>query len=114
MSNPEVELAETMRVLNKGSQTLRLRWDSRTYDIAPGKDSYMPFDCVKLYFGDPRCTALMQSVTDTRGLVSFVGDRATEVRRLRLLYNAPFGELLDDDASGSIFQDKFQPQTPGQ
>lgn len=51
----------------------------------------------------------MQTLKDTIGIVEFLSDRATEVRRLRLLYAAPFGEYLPDAAdAGSIFARKPQ------
>lgn len=109
-SNPTVELGETLKVVNVGPVDLNLRWNSRQYYAAAnGGETYMPFDGVKLYFGDPRASAVMQTLKDTIGIVEFLSDRATEVRRLRLLYAAPFGEYLPDAAdAGSIFARKPQ------
>lgn len=105
MGNPVVELSETLKVINRGSRGLRLSWNSRKYDINPmGGVCYMPFECVKLYFGDPRCTNNMRTIKDSIGIVSFLPDRATEVRRLRLLYAAPFGEYMSNVDLGGIFQ----------
>src|SRR5215471_2070087 len=97
------ELGETLRVLNVGSSTLRFAWNSRQYVLGPSSSEYMPFDAVKLYCGDPRATNIVRTSRDSIGIVSFLPDRATEVRRLRLLYSAPFGEYMQATDVGSIF-----------
>ena len=109
-NNPNVELSETLKVVNWSvtrdgrPQGLRLAWNSRKYDLAPnGGECYIPFDCVKLYFGDPRTTEQMRTLRDSIGIVSFLPDRPTEVRRLRLLYAAPFGEYLNNEDLGGIY-----------
>src|SRR5215471_20262811 len=97
------ELGETLRVLNVGSSTLRFAWNSRQYVLGPSSSEYMPFDAVKLYCGDPRATNIVRTSRDAIGIVSFLPDRATEVRRLRLLYAAPFGEYMRASDVGGIF-----------
>jgi hypothetical protein len=63
----------------------------------------MPFDAIKVYTGDPRATNNIRTSRDSLGIVSFLPDRATEVRRLRLLYSAPFGEYMRASDVGGIF-----------
>jgi hypothetical protein len=97
------ELGETLKVVNVGAQTLRFAWNSRQYVIPPGGADFMPFDAVKVYVGDPRATNNVRTSRDSLGIVSFLPDRATEVRRLRLLYAAPFGEYMRASDVGGIF-----------
>jgi hypothetical protein len=113
---PIPELGETLKVINRGRSTLRFMWNSRVYVIPPaGGEQYMPFDAVKLYCGDPRCTSAVRTIRDSIGIVSFLPDRATEVRRLRLLYMAPFGEYMSAEDVGGIFDDRADKvETPGQ
>jgi len=98
------ELGETLRVLNVSTDaTYRFAWNSRQYLIPPGGSDFMPFDAVKVYTGDPRATNNVRTSRDAIGIVSFLPDRATEVRRLRLLYSAPFGEYMRASDVGGIF-----------
>lgn len=91
---PQVNLGDIVKVINHGPRPLKLMWDSRKYVIAPDAEEFVPFECAKLYFGDPRALENVQSVRDDRGVVGFVSDRATEVRRLRLLWDHSFGEYI--------------------
>lgn len=101
---PMPELGETLRVVNVSpSDTYRFAWNSRQYVIPPSGQEYMPFDAVKVYTGDPRATNVVRTSRDSIGIVSFLPDRATEVRRLRLLYAAPFGEYMRASDVGGIF-----------
>lgn len=101
---PMPELGETLRVVSmEETVTLRFDWNSRPYVIPPGGEAYMPFDAVKLYTGDPRSAGRIATTRDSIGIVSFLADRATEVRRLRLLYAAPFGEYMSGQDLGGIF-----------
>jgi hypothetical protein len=98
------ELGETLRVVNiSPSDTYRFGWNSRQYIIPPGGADFMPFDAVKVYTGDPRATNNVRTSRDAIGIVSFLPDRQTEVRRLRLLYSAPFGEYMSSQDVGGIF-----------
>jgi hypothetical protein len=100
---PTPELGETLKVVNVGNQTLRFAWNSRQYVIPPGASDFMPFDAIKVYVGDPRATNNVRTSRDSIGIISFLPDRATEVRRLRLLYSAPFGEYMRASDVGGIF-----------
>jgi hypothetical protein len=108
------ELGETLRVVNVSEQdTYRFAWNSRQYTVGPGMSEFMPFDAVKVYAGDPRATNNVRTSRDTLGIVSFLPDRATEVRRLRLLYSAPFGEYMRASDVGGIFVHTADPSDAG-
>ena len=86
------ELGDIIRVVFKGwhgssrEDALSIMWDSKPYLLQPGQDSFIPFEAAALWFGDPRSSEKVKSNRDNRGLVGFIPDRATEVRRLRTKY----------------------------
>lgn len=62
-------------------------WDSRVYSATPGKEAFVPFEAVAVAMGDPRSGEAVASIRDEAGNVLFVIDRATELRRLVVLYD---------------------------
>lgn len=93
-----LDIGDYVQVTNKGSKPLVLMYDSRTHVIEPGATRPIPFECSNVYFGDPRATSMMAAKRDNVGRVQFIPDRATEVRRLRTLYDNQSGaetEVLD-------------------
>lgn len=86
-----------MSITRDGEKPLTLMWDSRPYVCPVGKETFVPFEAMMVAFGDPRSGENMSSVRDPAGNVMFVSDRATEVRRLRTLYDnqvGPEGEIM--------------------
>src|ERR1700679_2723626 len=89
------------------SHPLLLTWNNRPYTILPGQDGFLPFDCVKTYFGDPRSVENVIRIKDEQGNDMIVADRAAEVRRLQQYYqssefatnNAKFREYIPGDRS---------------
>jgi hypothetical protein len=78
-------------VTRDNEKPLTLMWDSRPYVCPVGKETFVPFEAMMVAFGDPRSTENMRSIRDVAGNVMFVSDRATEVRRLRTLYDNQIG-----------------------
>lgn len=78
-------------------------WDSRPYRAEVGKETFVPFEAVAVALGDPRSSGSVASIRDEAGNVSFVVDRETELRRLKVLYD---NELDDDDLP--YFAPKFK------
>lgn len=81
-----------LMAVNEGDAPVTLMYDSRTYRLEPGRGIPMPFAAVALWFGDPRANESVQALRDQRGLVAFVPDRETEVRRLRAKYDNQLGD----------------------
>lgn len=75
------------------------QWDSRAYPAAVGKETFVPFEAVAVAMGDPRSAETVASVRDEGGNVSFVVDRATELRRLIVLYD----NEMDDNNEGPMY-----------
>jgi hypothetical protein len=88
---------QLVEVIFDDETPLTLMWDSRPYVIAVGEEAHVPFEAMSLALGDPRSAENMASYRDERGNTGFVLDRATEVRRLRTLYDnqmGPEGEVM--------------------
>lgn len=81
-----------VRVVNKGEKPYTIMYDSISYVLQPGKDTWVPFPAVALWFGDPRSAGTLASIVDERGVRTYVPDRETEVRRLRVKYGNAFGD----------------------
>jgi len=106
---PEVKVGDILRVTNMGKKLFRAQWDLVDYVIPAGASDYMPFEAVKLFFGDPRSTDVVRSMRDARGLISFLPDRAGEVRRLRLLYSHGFGDYTGKEGSDVVWEQEKIP-----
>jgi hypothetical protein len=85
-------LGNVLEVVRDDKKPLVLAWDARQYPCEVGKEAFVPFEAMSLAFGDPRSAANVASIRDVAGNVMFVSDRATEVRRLRSLYDNQFGD----------------------
>lgn len=85
-------LGNVLEVVRDEEKPLVLAWDARQYPCEVGKEAFVPFEAMSLAFGDPRSGAVVSTPRDPAGNVMFVADRATEVRRLRSLYDNQFGD----------------------
>jgi len=85
-------------------------WDLAEYVIPPGQTEFMPFEAMKLFFGDPRAVDQVRSSRDSKGLVAFLPDRAGEVRRLRLLYDHGFGDYTGKEGPEVVWEPHKIPQ----
>src|SRR5215831_4025841 len=85
-------------------------WDLAEYVIPPGGTEFMPFEAMKLFFGDPRAVDQVRSSRDSKGLVAFLPDRAGEVRRLRLLYDHGFGDYTGKEGPDVVWEADKIPQ----
>ena len=74
---------------------LTLKWDSRPYVVSVGDTAFAPFEAVSVAVGDPRSSDETRTVRDESGNVGWIVDRATEVRRLRTLYDNQTGDLSE-------------------
>jgi hypothetical protein len=99
-----LKMGDILRVTNVGDRIFRGAWDLVDYVIPPGGSDYLPFEAVKLFFGDPRSGKDVRSDRDQRGTVGFVSDRSAEVRRLRLLYDHGFGDYTGHEGVEKVWQ----------
>jgi hypothetical protein len=102
-TQPQVKVGDILRVENVGTKIFRGMWDQIDYVIPPFGEDFLPFEAVKLFFGDPRSTDKVRSVHDVRGIVGFLPDRASEVRRLRLLYDHGFGDYTGKEGAEVVW-----------
>lgn len=99
-----MESGDIVRALNKSQQAITLRHGSRDYVMHPFKETAIPFDCMVLYFGDPRATKVIRSVKDSFGIVTWIPDRESEVRRLRVKWGVVKGDARQVFTSDSETQ----------
>jgi|SRR6516164_2741738 hypothetical protein len=69
---------------------ITIGWNNHFVTIPPGESRTATWDAVINFFGDPRAVDDMFSAKDDAGVVSWVPDRATEVRRLRSKWGNSF------------------------
>lgn len=85
---------------NLREQPLRLAWDGRMYHIPYMGDAYIPFDCMKMYFGDPRSGQIVNRIRDKHNQDQVIPDRLAEVQRLRYYWqetDVRFREFIPGD-----------------
>jgi len=109
-TQPQVKVGDILKVENVGTRIFRGMWDMVDYVIAPFQSDFMPFEAVKLFFGDPRATDKVRSVHDVRGIVGFLPDRPSEVRRLRLMYAHGFGDYTGKEGPDVVWEADKIPQ----
>ena len=90
-----MESGEIVRAINKGNMPLTMTYASRDYVLHPDREAAVPFDTMVLYFGDPRAMAQIRSIKDSFGIVTWIPDRDTEVRRLRVKWGIQGGDSRD-------------------
>lgn len=103
-SQTAVGVGSIVKVQNIGDRIFRGWWDLAEYVIPPNGTEFMPFEAMKLFFGDPRAIDKVRSQRDNKGLVAFLPDRAGEVRRLRLMYDHGFGEYTGKEGPDVVWE----------
>ena len=66
-------------------------WDSRPFVCEPDQPTFVSFEAVTNALGDPRSGPIVQNLKDSAGNNQFIADRASEIRRLRAVYDNQFG-----------------------
>lgn len=89
LGNPDNILADGSHGRYYGDITLT--WNSRDYRCPVGQEVIVPFEAVKVALGDPRAVESIASQRDAFGIVSWIPDRASEIRRLRAVYDNQTG-----------------------
>ena len=89
----------------KTNEPLRLSWNNRPVSIVAGSEAHVPFEMVKLYFGDPRAIDSQPlRIKDEYGNDMIVPDRTAEIIRLKQFWQ---------DSSFRTNQAKFREYIPG-
>lgn len=83
---------DIVRVTNRSDVPMAKAFNGKSYVLHPDKETAVPFDAICLWFGDPRSDDLIRNRMNDRGIVTYIPDRASEVRRLRLYWGLPFGD----------------------
>jgi hypothetical protein len=85
------EPGDVVVAINNESLPFTITYNKRDYPLRPGQTTFVPFEAACLALGDPRAQENIRSYKGIDGLVAFIPDRATEVRRLRAKYGAVYG-----------------------
>jgi hypothetical protein len=73
---------DLFQMTNLEDHPLRFTVASKTYAVGPGQTVYVPFDLVRLYFGDPRSGVMERTYKDEQGNRMHIPSRANELKRL--------------------------------
>ena len=79
---------DTCKVINWETYPITIGWGNVEYVLRPEEETFVPAEAVINYFGDSRASSAMQSLEMANGQRAWVLDRATEVRRLRIKWQA--------------------------
>lgn len=81
-----IDTGDTFRITNVGDRTYTFVWNKRTWRLQPTQSEFVPFDVIRLYFGDPRSIiGTSKSYQDSRGKGE-IAKREDEIERLAVLY----------------------------
>lgn len=92
-SPAEINLGDTVLVENLSNNQFSIEYDSRSYALPPNKPTYVPFEAVALWFGDPRSTSTMTQITGDNP--QMIPSRDDEVRRLSVKWGHQTGNVHD-------------------
>lgn len=103
----DVTLGEQLKVVNLSPNPVLYAsqiptWNNRQYPIPGNGTAFLPFDLVKMLFGDPRSGEVVQRTADKYGVDSVIPDRLAEVRRLQQVWQnstVKFREYIPGDRS---------------
>ncbi len=85
-----------LKVINDDNRTWDFRWGRKHYVLAPGEESFVPFEALVNALGDPRSVDNASvKYSDGQGNMGMVMDRHAEISRLYALY-AIEGENMDE------------------
>ena len=95
-----IEPDQQFRLTNNGDESRTFKWDHRKYVVEAHSHRIVPFDVIRLYFGDPRSVrGIEQRYEDTVGNPpnpnARVAKREKEVERLAVLYGLYAGKEQD-------------------
>lgn len=109
MDTQQVTITEQVRVVNNGEHHVTWNWNNRTHVIpAHGEKIGVPFECIKVYCGDPRAGAAVQRIRDQYDQDQVIPDRQAEVRRLYQFYQESSVSAIGPDGrrgSGFTFRE---------
>lgn len=103
-TQPQVKVGDIVHIFNEGTTIFRGMWDMVDVVVPPSGEDYISFEMAKLFFGDPRSNEAVRSAHDIRGVVGFIPDRPSEVRRLRLMYDHGFGDYTGKEGPETVWE----------
>jgi hypothetical protein len=80
---------DLFQLTNLEDYPLRFMVANKNYAVGAGQTVYVPFDLIKLYFGDPRSGLMERSYKDEQGNRVHIPSREREVSRLTIMHGVP-------------------------
>lgn len=84
---------DTFMLTNEGDKTITFHMPRRKFILQPGQVAFVPFDLVRIYFGDPRSIPGSRRMFEDSSGKGTVTAREKEVDRLKTLYGV-YGENI--------------------
>jgi hypothetical protein len=93
---PTIDTGDQFRLRNDHpDQPLVVKLGKRTYSIKPGQTAIVPFELIRVYWGDPRCRpGVYTKFSDSAGR-GYVNQRELEIARLGNLYGSFAGDVAE-------------------
>lgn len=82
MTATTIQPDDLFQLTNLEDHPLRFTVANKTYAAGAGQTIHVPFDLIRLYFGDPRSGPMERSYKDEQGNRTHIPARDKEVRRL--------------------------------
>jgi hypothetical protein len=79
---------EHCRAVNQENYPITVGWGNVNYILQPGQDTFLPAEAIINFFGDPRSVDKITHAELANGQHAWIPDRATELRRLRVKWQA--------------------------
>lgn len=86
-SKTVIDTGETFRIRNDHeTEPLDVSLGKRTWHVEPGKTALVPFEIIRIWWGDPRCrTGVFTKFADSKES-GYINKREEEIGRLGVLY----------------------------
>lgn len=100
---PDVNIGDFVSVKNNEPQDIVLQYGKR-YIIKAGKTGMVPFECAKLWYGDPRSMESKMRLTigpPEAGVFEWIPSRREEIERLAILYGVYNANKLTGTGRGT-------------
>lgn len=79
---------DTCKAVNRESYPITVGWGNISYVLQPNKEAFVPAEAIINFFGDPRSMTNMQRQEEANGQSSWIPDRQTELRRVKIKWQA--------------------------
>ena len=106
-SQVTIDSGDTFRLRNDHpSETLSLVLGKRRFTVAPGKSALVPFELIRIWWGDPRARPGQFTKFSDSKEAGYINKREAEIARLGVLYGSYVADVV------SLNDPEWPPQDP--